>query len=236
MDISVAMAVYNGEKYIKEQLDSILNQLDINDELVVSVDKSNDTTNDILSEYSKKYSNILVVPGPCKGVIQNFQNALMHCNNEYIFLCDQDDVWDDNKVKICLNSITKSNKSLLLHDAFIVDGDLNVVFDSFLKTKGNNKTVLKNIIKNNFIGCCMVIKKDLIDKILPLPLNIPMHDQYIGLVSLLNKEVIFIDDKLIKYRRHGLNVSGDNSSSIKNILVWRLQIVSAILKYKFKRK
>lgn len=83
--ISVCVATYNGEKYIEEQLDSILNNICSDDEIVVSDDGSNDNTLNILNEYRCKYPNIKIINGPKKGVVQNFQNAIYYAKGDFIF-------------------------------------------------------------------------------------------------------------------------------------------------------
>ena len=97
--ISVAMAAYNGQKYIADQIESILNQLYPTDELVVSMDFSTDQTEEIVLEYAKKDSRIHLITGPSKGVIKNFENAIAYTQNEIIFLADQDDFWLPGKVE-----------------------------------------------------------------------------------------------------------------------------------------
>ena len=128
--ISVAMATYNGEKYIKEQLESILRQLNVNDEVVISDDGSTDNTIKIVNDF--KDSRIKIICGPKKGIIKNFENAIKNCTGKYIFLSDQDDIWLDNKVNEVLNCF-KSDITCVLHDAKIVDTNLNAIDDSFFK-------------------------------------------------------------------------------------------------------
>ena len=93
------MAAYNGELYIAQQLDSILNNIKINDEVIISDDGSSDRTREIIRDYIVKDNRIKLVDGPQKGVVKNFENALEYANGEIIFLCDQDDVWKDNKIE-----------------------------------------------------------------------------------------------------------------------------------------
>ena len=93
--VSVAMASYNGEKYIKEQLESILKQLKDTDEVIISLDPSTDATEQVIA--SLKDKRIQVISGPGKGVKKNFENAIIHCKNDIIFLSDQDDIWLDGK-------------------------------------------------------------------------------------------------------------------------------------------
>lgn len=101
--ISVCIATYNGEKYLKEQLDSIIPQLTAQDELIISDDGSKDTTMEIIKRYAANDSRIKVYKGPGKGVIANFEFAINQTQGEFIFLADQDDVWLPEKVQTNLD-------------------------------------------------------------------------------------------------------------------------------------
>lgn len=203
--ISVAMATYNGEKYIKEQIDSILNQLSENDELVISDDGSTDKTISIIESYHD--SRIKLINNPYKGVKKNFENAIKNCNKTYIFLSDQDDVWLSEKKSIILNSFKTYNADLIIHDCYIVNENLQVTNESFYKIRNSKKGFIKNLYKNSYIGCCMAFKKTMTSKIIPIPDDIEMHDQWIGLITEKYGKVKFINDKLIYYRRHEDNAT-----------------------------
>ena len=205
--ISVAMATYNGEKHLKEQLDSILKQLAKNDEVIISDDGSTDNTINIINDYIKKDKRIKLILGPKNGVKQNFANAISNCTGKYIFLSDQDDLWNDNKVDTVLKTFESNKCTCVVHNADIVDENLNKIGDDFFKYRKCGEGIIKNIFKNTYIGCCMAFKKSIIDKILPIPNNIEMHDQWIGILSEKYGKSVFINDTLIKYRRHGANVS-----------------------------
>ena len=107
--VSVAMAVYNGEKYIRAQLDSIIPMLDFNDEIVVSLNPSIDNTRMILEEYINRDPRIKLFECSDLGVQANFNNAIEKASGKYIFLCDQDDVWINNKVQEVVVQFEKSN-------------------------------------------------------------------------------------------------------------------------------
>ena len=98
MSVSVVMAAYNGEKYLPQQIDSIISQMNPDDELIISLDPSDDRSEQIIRDYCMKYSNIRLLMGPGKGLISNFENGLRSAVNEYIFLADQDDVWLKEKI------------------------------------------------------------------------------------------------------------------------------------------
>lgn len=201
--VSVAMATYNGEKYIKEQIDSILINLKEDDELVISDDGSTDKTIEIINSY--RDDRIKVLEGPKKGIKQNFENAIKNTNGEIIFISDQDDVWMPNKVEKTLSIYEKEEVTLVIHDCEIVDKDLNCIDKSFFEFRKSGKGKIKNIWKNTYIGCCMSFKKEIKEKILPIPNDIYMHDQWIGLTNEKYGKSYFLNEKLIKYRRHGEN-------------------------------
>ena len=203
--ISVAMATYNGEKYIKEQIESILSQLDCYDEVIVSDDGSTDQTIAIIEKFHDP--RIKVIQGPKKGVKQNFSHAIFHCHGKYIFLADQDDIWEMNKVNRVLQEFNKSQAVVVVHDCIIVDHEMNIVNESFYSLRASRTGFSKNILKNSYIGCCMAFHCKLKNKILPIPDKIEMHDQWIGLIGETYGKCVFISDRLIRYRRHGSNVS-----------------------------
>ena len=114
--ISVCMATYNGEKYIREQIDSILAQLGDKDELIVSDDGSADATLSIVRSFSDPRIKIISNTGK-HGTNGNFENALKHAQGDYIFLSDQDDVWLPGKVNICLQALQTAH--LVVHDCYV---------------------------------------------------------------------------------------------------------------------
>lgn len=223
--VSVAMAVYNGQTYLKEQLDSILPQLYENDEIIVSLDPSNDTSREILEGYQD--SRIHIFDGPACGVVANFENAIQHTNKDIIFLCDQDDVWMPDKVESVVAAF-KEDTMVVLHDAKMVDENLNVTDESYFQFRNCQLGILHNIKKNSYIGCCMAFKKELKEYILPFPKPLPMHDQWIGLVGEIKGNNVLLDKKLLLYRRHSQNVSNTKHSSFKQMIVWRYWIIKAV--------
>lgn len=230
MAISVAMAAYNGEMYIKEQLDSILCQLEKEDEIVISLDPSTDSTKKIIDGYND--SRIHCIPGLGKGLIKNFENAISHCKNDIIFLCDQDDIWMDNKVKTVKEAFD-IDTLCVCHDCIMVHKvKEDVLYDSFFSTRNSKTGILKNMIFNSYLGCCMAFRKELVPFILPFPDKLPMHDQYIGLVAEKKGKSKFINDKLIYYRRHDNNSSEDVHSGIGQMIQWRMQIIKAYMSVK----
>lgn len=207
VSVSVAMATYNGEKYIEKQIRSILDNLEEQDELIISDDGSTDKTIDIVKSIDDK--RITIVDGPELGIKKNFENAIKHTGGRYIFLSDQDDVWLPGKVDKVLGAFQKTKAPVVVHDCSIVDEDGSVIEDSFFKYRESGPGFVKNFIKNTYIGCCMAFDAALKDVVIPIPMDIEMHDQWIGLIGDRLGKNVFIEDKLIEYRRHG-----DNSSDI----------------------
>lgn len=225
--ISVAMATYNGEKYIKEQLDSILKQLNNNDEIVISDDGSTDNTINIINSYNDK--RIRIIEGPHKGVKQNFANAINKCKGKYIFLSDQDDIWEVNKVNAVLEIFKKENCTLIVHNASIVDNAMKELSpSSTFKWRKSKKGIIKNIYKNSYIGCCMAFDRKIKNSILPIPDDIEMHDQWIGLIAEKKGKSTFIKDKLIKYRRHGENSSDMTHHPILKMIKNRITLIKEL--------
>ncbi|NJP39857.1 glycosyltransferase [Oscillospiraceae bacterium HV4-5-C5C] len=228
MSISVAMAAYNGSTYIKEQIASIMPQLGQADELIISCDPSVDKTWDIICEQSQTDPRIKVYRGPGKGLILNFQKAIESCHGDYIFLCDQDDIWCPNKVKYMVECFSNTNADVILHDACIVNQDLVCLQPSYFEFHNTGGGYWRNIIKNGFIGCCMAFKRSFRTLIIPFPPNIPMHDQWIGLLGLKYGKVVFLRKQLIYYRRHSSNATFSHHASVLQMLKWRVNILLAL--------
>lgn len=205
--ISVCIAAFNGEKYIEEQILSVLGNLDSQDEIIISDDGSSDRTRRIVDDLAEKDRRIRIIDGPRKGLIKNFENAIVHSKGDIIFLCDQDDVWKDNKVKMVLDIFGNTDCTLVMHDACIVDSNLRILGCSFFEFKKCKKGYWRNLIKNSYIGCCMAFKRSILDYAIPFPDNIPMHDQWIGLLSERVGKVEFCNEQLLLYRRHSNNAS-----------------------------
>lgn len=229
-NISVAMATYNGEKYIKEQIDSILQNMNEFDELVISDDGSTDDTVKIIKNFQKKDNRIKFFDGPRLGVKKNFENAILNTKNKYIFLSDQDDIWKKDKVKKVLKCFKERKCDLIVHDAVVFDDNTNAnIYNSFFVYRNSGKGVIKNIYKNTYIGCCMAFDRKYINKIIPIPNDIEMHDQWIGIIIDKFGKSYFLDEKLIKYRRHKENVSVIQHYPFKKMLKNRIVLIKNLL-------
>ena len=223
MKVSVAMAAYNGERYICEQLDSILAQLSPDDEVIVSDDCPNSEMSDMVKKMAAKDSRIRYVEGPCLGVIKNFEHALRLTTGDIIFLADQDDVWLPGKVEAVKSEIQKGSL-LVMHDASVTDAELGITEPSFFAVHGTKKGFVRNIIKNSYMGCCMAFDKRLKEYILPFPEDLPMHDQYIGLMAEKHGKVTLLNKPYLLYRQHGGNVTG-GKTTLPQKIKWRIDII-----------
>lgn len=224
--ISVALAAYKGEKYIEEQLLSILPQLSASDEIIVSDDRPGGATERIVKRIMADAPRVVYVEGKGRGVVQNFVNAIRYCRGDKIFLCDQDDVWLPNKVSAVMEAFDEG-ATLVLHNAYVTDKDLNITDYSFFEKRGSKKGFWRNIIKNSYMGCCMAFDRKLLKKIMPIPRYIPMHDQWIGLMGEKYGKVKFIDTPLIYYRVHGGNVTG-GETTLEQKLRWRQYLLKRL--------
>lgn len=209
--ISVCIATYNGERFIREQIDSILRQLSSDDEIIVSDDGSTDNTISIINSIDDK--RIRVIEGPRKqSPTSNFECALKASKGDFIFMSDQDDVWKPNKVKICMEWLQRYD--CVVSDAEVTDSNLNPLYPSLYAIMQVRPGRIYNTIwKNGYTGCCMAFRRNVLEASLPFPKDIPMHDIWIGNVAAYKYKVKFIPDKLIYFRRHEDTMSCNGKGS-----------------------
>lgn len=230
MTISICMATYNGEKYIKEQLDSILFQLGSEDELIISDDSSSDSTIEIIKSYKderiKVYEN-----QKFKSPIFNFENVLKHVRGDIVVLSDQDDLWESDKLEVIRKSfaIENSQIALKMYNGRCIDGKGDIIEDSLFKYLNVRDGLLQNIFKNSFIGCNIAFTKKLLDVSLPFPNTIPMHDMWLGCNAYIYGSVEFVESKVFNYRVHSQNYSIRDTSFLQK-LYWRYSLVLNLLK------
>lgn len=229
MKISVAMATYNGSKYILKQLKSILCQLEADDEIVISDDGSTDGTLAIVESIND--ARIRVFYGPEKGLNANFQNAIMHCEGDIVFICDQDDYWYSNKRNEVVKCFEHMRISAVQHDARIINASGKVLENSFAHHRCVRNGVINNWIRGTFHGCCMAFRRELIVEIMPIIGQSYLYDQWIGIVAEMNEGVYFLDKVLMDYRRHENNASSFQQLNRKRQIKNRMDLFGRILKY-----
>lgn len=222
MKIDILMATYNGEKYLREQLDSILNQSFKDFILFISDDCSKDSTIEILNEYSKKDDRIKIfVQEKNLGVIKNFEFLMKKVQNEYFMFSDQDDIWDNQKIEKTLKRLEETNSDLAYCDLEVVDENMNTLSESYWKLKGFEHKVFKynnfeSLYLNNYItGSTMLIRSKMLDKILPLVQESKyiLHDYWSALVVSKLGKISYVNEKLVRYRQHKNNEVGSIKKS-----------------------
>lgn len=231
--VSVCLASYNGARFIEKQLSSILVQLGVNDEVIISDDSSTDDTVAIIKNFNDQRI-LLIENQKYKSAVLNFENAIKNAQGEYIFLSDQDDVWKPNKVQRMLDVL--SEVDLVVSDCDFINDDGDIIGHSCFEVYRSGPGVLKNFAKNSYLGNCMAFNRKVVSRVLPFPSQLQkaskfllFHDVWIGLIANLCYKVVFIPDKLSSYRRHTENASptemsakSPNSLSIKLMSRWLL--------------
>jgi len=239
--ISVCMATYNGEKYIEEQVKSIMMQLGEEDELVVSDDSSTDDTIKILESFNDKRIKIFNnekennKEHPFRSVTKNYENALKNTKGDYIFLSDQDDVWLPNKVKTMLPFLQKD--CLVISDSWLVNDNLEKLYKSS-KFKPYKKGFFNNFGRTKNLGCSFAFTKRVRDYALPFPKELISHDIWIRVLAELKFDIAYIAEPLFYYRRHSSNLSDVQKSknTIFIIIKYRAVIFYECLKRYYFRK
>ena len=224
--VSVCMATFNGSKYLKDQISSILEQLGLQDELIISDDGSSDNTVEIINSFNDDRIVLLNHERNDKNrkrtyphylVSSNFENALKFSTGDFIFLADQDDIWVENKLKIMLPYL--ETYSLIMSDCLIVDEKSEIVEQSFFNSCISlPRGLLLNISKPLYHGCCIGFRREVLNIALPFPEKMILHDSWIGMLAENFGKVKFISDKLVLYRRHFSNSSFSNGKSENSLL------------------
>lgn len=220
--IDILMATYNGEKYLKMQIDSILQQTYSNFQLIISDDCSTDNTIKILNEYEKKDSRIKVYyQNKNLGCVKNFEFLLGKVENEIYALSDQDDIWLPEKLEKSLQNMKINNSDLVFGDLILIDEKGDNISNSFWKVKGFKNKIKKDgnykgLLLNNYVtGCTILSKKIFLKDILPLPKGAKylIHDYWISIVISLKGKISYTEEPLILYRQHSSNQVGYRTKS-----------------------
>ena len=220
--VDILLATYNGEKYIKEQIESILNQTYKNIQIIISDDCSKDGTRQILKEYEKNDKIKVFYQEENLGYVKNFEFLLKQVESNLYMLSDQDDVWKKEKVEKSVEKIENEKLDLVFGDLEVVDENLNTLYKSYNrymhlihKIKKYQKDYRLQYLYNCMTGCTIISRKNWIDKVLPFPTNSKymIHDYWLGLVIALNGKVVYIEEPYILYRQHGKNQVGSKKAS-----------------------
>jgi len=222
--IDVLLATYNGEKYLKEQIESILNQTYKNIHLIISDDNSKDGTPEILKQYEKDERITVYFQEQNLGYVRNFEFLLKQVQSDYYMLSDQDDIWLPEKIEKSMETLKRENADFVFGDLEVVDENLNTIYESFGDFMLLNRKIKKcintyevNYLYNCVTGCTVLSKKQFLKYILPIPNNSKylIHDYWMALMVALNGKLVYMPEKYIKYRQHGNNQVGTDKISHK---------------------
>jgi len=219
--ISVCIATYNGEKHIKEQLDSILCQLGDNDEIIISDDNSTDKTIEIINSYHdnrikifhhRQNEKLLTMrASPFRLAANNFENAIKNAQGDCIYLSDQDDIWLPDR--IIKTQFYLKQYDLVMCNYKVIDGKGDILVNEFHHKNPISKSLLKNILTLPFRGCCMSFRKEILSYCMPFSKSCIGHDYWIGCMVQLWGNIKYVDEPLHLYRRNLKNVSFDSGKS-----------------------
>jgi glycosyltransferase involved in cell wall biosynthesis len=227
--VSVVMAVYNGRRFLSQQIDSVLHELLPGDELIVIDDASSDDSFEFLQSIAsptlriwKNHSN--------SGVIASFERGLQLSSHEIIFLCDQDDIWLPGKRSAVVKEFEQDkNVSIVISDAQVIDAMGQVIISSFMTTRGGfSGGTVATLWRNRYLGCAMAMRRPVLAMALPIPRYVPMHDMWFGMMGDLIGKVVYLSAPLIQYRRHTGNASPAYRQSVMRMLGWRVSLIAAV--------
>lgn len=221
--ISVAMATYNGEKYLPVQLDSILNQTIQDFEIVICDDCSKDNTRKILEDYARLDSRIKVYLNETNlGFKKNFEKAISLCSGDYVALSDQDDIWLPEKLEKSLMCIESTGVDLVCTNALLVDGEGKSLGSTMMKdvlafdyVSENPDNQLMYLCQKTIVqGSTVLAKKAFVQSCLPIPDSFKFHDKWLGLKAACTKGIRYVTDETLLYRQHGSNQTTNDTRNI----------------------
>lgn len=216
MKISIAMTTYNGDKYLRFQLDSLLSQTVSDFELIICDDNSSDKTWTILSEYEKKDKRVKIFRNEQNlGFIKNFEKAVSLCTGDYIALSDQDDIWKENHLEILMNSLNGATASF--GNAVIMNAQNQICTDLLSGrdryfVDGTNEDKLTRILfyGNPFQGTSSLYERQIFSYAFPIPAGIEYHDAWFAAVACCLHGLNYTYEVITNYRIHGNNASGSH--------------------------
>jgi glycosyltransferase involved in cell wall biosynthesis len=229
--ISVCLALYNGEKHIIQQIESILKELSQNDELIIFDDCSSDNSynivKNIIDSRIKLFRNSKNI-----GVNGTFQNAIKSSSGDYIFLSDQDDIWIKGRVKLMIDSLNKGNDLLVVSNYKTLKNSNEITYNLSLRKKDSKKT-LKNIMRiffprSGYLGCVMLFRKNLVKYIIPIPKYIESHDLWIAMSAIIQNKIHHIEEFTLLRREHGGNFSLQKRPFSKKVISRLILFVSLL--------
>lgn len=233
--ISVIMTSYNGEKFISMQIESILKNLDSNDELIISDDGSKDDTINIIKKYQELDNRIKYHDGPHKGLNENIKFLLSKVKGDYIFMADQDDIWYQNKAKVCINYLLNTpNIDMVHHNSNIIDSNGIESCDSLFKKLKMPRNNFEVFIHARGFGSMLCFRRRALNYI-----SIPIkngHDVGMIMCVMHQHRFAYIENQLMGYRRHDGNLSTFKKRNFLTIIKARYNLFIFFIKNIFFKK
>lgn len=228
------MAVYNGERYVREQVESIFSQTHEDWNLIIQDDCSTDNTLALLAPFAREYPERIILKQRSEnsGAAQrNFFSMLPYAQHRYVMFCDHDDVWLPDKVERTLNAMRHleqggADRPLLVHtDLTVVDGELHPLASSMVRQQNLNPNAnfKQLLVQNAVTGCTMMVNRQLLDMVEGFPQRAIMHDWWFALIAAAFGEIGYLDEPTIFYRQHGGNQVGAKDVSSLQYNVERLK-------------
>jgi glycosyltransferase involved in cell wall biosynthesis len=227
--ISVVMAVYNGRKFLSEQVQSILSQLKRDDELIIVDDASTDGG---VASLDALPQNVRLFTNPRNaGALQAFERGLALASHGIVFLSDQDDVWLPGKRAAFVEAFERDPAAcLVISDAEVIDEKGKVIAASFMANRGGfDGSLLGTLWRSRYLGCAMAVRRRVLEIALPIPRLVPMHDMWLGVIGSATGRVVYLPTPCLRHRRHSNNLSPDRSSSLVRLLRWRVGLLSMLV-------
>ncbi|MEZ9923955.1 hypothetical protein BCV02_01470 [Vibrio breoganii] len=225
--VDIVLAIYKPDHYLLEQLDSIMLQTCYRFIERIIIVNDSDEIDESIYESLMTYEKVCYYVNTSRnhGAKNNFAFALTLSEAKYIMTCDQDDVWNKDKIQLSINRLSSleaevefNTPCLIASDVKVVDSELSIIHNSFQKYRGTNrkkhKTYSSLLLRNIFPGCSMAFNRALLKIALPIPEPAIMHDWWLLNVAILKGKVSFIDQATMLYRQHDNNTLGANKSSL----------------------
>lgn len=217
--VSIALCTYNGEKFLQQQLDSLACQNYNNLEIIIVDDHSSDSTFDILKKFQKSKENVKIFQNEANlGFVKNFEKAISLCSGDYVALCDQDDVWFPEKISKLVLSIGSAG---LVYSAVQLMNQDGVCLDEIFprRNKMHGRCYMELLLANCVTGHACLIKRAVLDRALPFPEKIKVHDHWLAIVAAAKEGIAVYEDVLSLYRRHDDNALLSNKKRHSSKLV-----------------
>jgi glycosyltransferase involved in cell wall biosynthesis len=238
-NVSVCLASYNGEKFIREQMESILAELSPFDEVIVCDDGSTDATCSIIKSFNDPRIKLITSDNNI-GHVKTFEKVLSLSQGQFIFLSDQDDIWVTGKVQRVLDAFQQNdNITLVSHNLKPMDafGNFqNIEFPQYSEGKQISCIFLiRQLIKAQLFGCACCLSRRRLKGLFPFPASVYAHDHWIAVWAAINGRIFFLHDALVKYRQHDTNLTPKRHLPLKTILKLRIKLILQIFTAIYRR-